>query len=189
MALAYVDFIAPNVEVCVRYCVDGKYHWRDGNVVRILERYVDVDNDTECVKCIVSFDDVDETRIFKEMHYDSLDEDAVWCFGDKFMHLVEQVKYLVEDSRTPNSDESRSTDEDYCQETDEADSDDEHTEGEIQTDFEDDISLEDIRTSRKKKYSFANNVGATLFMLSPWIASALVIFNARHEIMQHLRLV
>lgn len=189
MALSYVDFIAPNVEVCVKYCVDGKFRWFDGSVLRVLERYVDADDDTECVTCIVSFENDRYTETFKEIHYNSDDDDA-WCFGDKFVQLVEQVKYLTEDV-TPVGSDDDNTDEEYSPATDESQSDedddaDEDNDDETEEEYEDDENTQPIR---KRKYSFANNVGAALFMLSPWIASALVLFNARREIMQHLRLV
>ena len=187
MTLSYVDFIAPNVDVCVKYCVDGKHSWIDGRVVRVLDRYEDEDdNDTECVKCIVSFDDDTCTETFKEVHYNSDDDDA-WCFGDKFVQLVEQVKYIANDETSCDSEDvqcvddcSCCTDESLVTETDSDEGVDDDGEEEEQEEED------EKRRTIKKKHSLVNNVGAVLFMLSPWIASTWVLFNARHEILDYM---
>lgn len=187
MTLSYVDFIAPNVEVCVKYCVEGRQCWFDGRVVRVIDRYEDED-ETECVKCIVSFDDDTCTETFKEVHYNSDDDDA-WCFGDKFVQLVEQIKYLANDVTSCDSEEVQCTDDDLSH-TDESTV----TETDSDTDDDEDDNEEEVEhqpegdklSTPKKKHTLANNVGAVLFMLSPWIASTWVLFNARHEILNYM---
>lgn len=194
MTLSYVDFIAPNVEVCVKYLVNNKFRWFEGVVVRVLDRFIEPDTETECVKCIVLFDNDRYTETFKEIHYNNDNEDA-WCFGDKFVQLVEQIKYLVEDQTSCDSgEETDCTDVDNLpttvgeSETD-TESDDNDSDYVYEEEHDENNKLnEELRSSHNKKHSLANNVGAALFMLSPWIASAVVLFNARHEIMQHLRI-
>lgn len=184
MVLSHVDFIAPNVELCVKYCVDGQYRWFDGIVVRVLDRYVDVDTETHCVKCLMSFDDERYTEVFNEVDYNSDHEDG-WCFGGKFVHLVEHVKRLAGGDYT--------SDEDYLPNTDSESDSDSEEDGSVSFSEDDETSdysseeEEELRHSRKRSRSLANNVGAFLFMMSPWIASAVVLFNARHEIMHYMR--
>jgi hypothetical protein len=95
MALSYVDFIAKNVEVCVKYYENKEARWYTGKVVKVLDRYLDEDLN-ECVKCVVKYDDDKYTDIFCEREYNTDDENA-WRFGTRFVSLVESVKAIVDD--------------------------------------------------------------------------------------------
>ena len=183
MSLSYVDFIAPNVEVCVKYFVDKEPRWFTGKVVRILDRYID-DNIDECVKCVVKYDKKKYTEVFSERDYDT-DEENAWCFGERFVALVENVKSIVDDYDITESegseDEVDTNDEsktDTCSEDEHTEAQDTHSEGETNSTENGNI----LGTSTKR--SVWNSVGATIFMMAPWIATGIAIFNARNELLE-----
>ncbi len=185
MALSYVDFIAKNVEVCVKYYVNKEARWYSGKVVRVLERFLD-DNLDECVKCIVKYDKDRYTEVFNESDYNT-DEENAWCFGDNFICLVENIKSIVDDMDDTDTDEQDDNEETEVDGTDEETKEtheiDETSDSEEIEEPEEGYDDE----PKPRKHSLANNVGATLFMLAPWIASGVALFSARREIFEALR--
>ncbi len=191
MSFVYVDFIAPNVDVCVKYLIDGESRWYDGTVLSVLDRYVDDDSNVECVKCIVAYDHNRYTETLKETDY-NCDSEEAWCFGNKFIQLVEQIKFLNDDNVTKSFDsedvkcteDTISSDETEEDETEEDETEEDETEVASENEDKEEYA---VNLPRKKSYSLVNNIGAVLFMLSPWIASAMVLYNARHEIIGFLQ--
>lgn len=198
MALSYVDFIAKNVEICVKFYEDKHAHWCTGKVVKVLDRYLD-DNFNECVKCVVKYDDEKYTDIFCESDY-NIDDDNGWRFGEQFVELIERVKTIIDDF---DETEEETTDEDQESDTETAslvesvnyiDTSEATTSSTTSSDNETDTETETVQTREEvvqakenKRHSLMNNVGATLFMLAPWIASGVALFNARREIFEVLK--
>lgn len=184
MALSYVDFIAKNVEVCVKYYVNREPRWYRGKVVRVLDRFID-NNLDECIKCIVKYDKDKYTEVFNESDYNT-DEENAWCFGDNFVSLVESIKAIVDDIDETDIGEQDHNEVSQSDDTDET----EHTSDTTTTDndgteeSDDGNDNEEVFTDepKRKRHSLANNLGATLFMLAPWIASGVALYNARKEI-------
>jgi hypothetical protein len=179
MALSYVDFVAKNVEVCVKYYVNKEAHWYKGKVIKVVDRFLDDEMD-ECVKCLVQYDDERYTDVFCERDYNTDDENA-WSFGKRFVALVENVMRIVDDFDETEEEES---DIDNLETTTSSSitSIDSDTDTDIDTEQEEPKLIQE-----KKRYSVMNNVGATLFMLAPWIASGIALFNARKEICQAMK--
>lgn len=185
MALSYVDFIAPDVEVCVKYHLNREPRWYTGKVVKVLDRYLD-ENIDECVKCVVKYGRDKYTETFCDKDYNTQDENA-WCFGSKFVALVEHIKNIVDDfDYTEDEDESNeSTDDDYTETTETQTDEENETESNPSEDI---VSKEvDEAIQPRRNHSLLNNIGATMFMLAPWIASGVALFNARKEIFEALR--
>jgi hypothetical protein len=172
MALSYVDFVAKNVEVCVKYYVNKEVHWYTGKVIKVLDRFLDDEMD-ECVKCLVQYNEGRYTDVFCERDYNTDDENA-WRFGKRFVALVENVMCIVDDFDETEEEES---DVDNLETTS------------IDSDTDTDTDTEKVEVAREEpqRHSVMNNVGATLFMLAPWIASGIALFNARKEIFQALK--
>jgi hypothetical protein len=193
MALSYVDFIAKNVEVCVKYYENKEARWYTGKVIKVVDRYLD-DDFNECVKCVVKYDDDKYTDIFCEREYNTDDENA-WRFGERFVPLVESVKAIVDDFDETEEEDEEEVDTDTVSlvESVEAVVDDcendtdtpEKTTSSASSDCETEPQL--VQAKVNKRRSLMNNVGATLFMLAPWIASVVALFNARKDIFEALK--
>jgi hypothetical protein len=144
MSLSYVDFVAKNVEVCVKYFVNQEPHWYNGRVVRVLNRYID-DNLDECVRCIVKYGKEKYAETFSEKDFNT-DAENAWCFGDKFTHLVDNVKSVLNEADETEADETEA-DETEAGEAEASEvSEDTNDKSERQTDTEeesDDYSFDD----------------------------------------------
>lgn len=197
MSLSYVDFIAKNVEVCVKYFVNREVRWYKGRIVKVLDRYLD-ENLDECVKCIVKYDKDKFTDVFCEKDYNTDDENA-WCFAEQFVAMIENVKSIVDDfDETEDELEDGSEDEledKIGQETDSETHDgDDRTSGSEEessshvSEDSDETTTEEYKVVAKRHVQQRNkhSVGVMLFMLAPWIASGVALFNARKEIFEAL---
>lgn len=198
MSLSYVDFIAKNVEVCVKYFVNREARWYKGRIVKVLDRYLD-ENLDECVKCIVKYDKEKFTDVFCEKDYNTDDENA-WCFAEQFVAMIENVKSIVDEfDETEDESEDEPEDEltdDIGQETDSETQDgDDRTSGSDEESSSQDVSEDSDTTTTTEEYKVVekrhvrqrkHSVGAMLFMLAPWIASGVALFNARKEIFEAL---
>jgi hypothetical protein len=188
MALSYVDFIAKNVEVCVKYYVNKEPRWYKGKVVKVLDRYID-DSIEDCVKCIVKYDKDKYTEVFCDKDYNADNENG-WCFSRHYTPLVENIVSIVDkfDESEGSEDSEDSENTESNPEIDETGSEENkyHT-----TDTDSTVESEPLddnyQQTTAKQNSLMNSIGATLFMLAPWIASAVALFNARKEICNALR--
>lgn len=184
MSLVYVDFIAKNVEVCVKYYVNREPRWFTGKIVKVLDRYID-DNIDDCVKCVVKYEKDKYTEVFCDKDYNTDDENA-WCFSNRFTPLVENIKSIM--NEFDESEEESSETDKTCSDTMTESSEEHHTDTDTSTETSvESETLENYQQTTTKHYSLMNNIGATLLMLTPWIASAVVLFNARNEICNALQ--
>jgi hypothetical protein len=213
MVLSYTDFIAPNVEVCVKYIVEHQSKWCNGTVVSVFDREEVIDRNY--VKCLVQYDDGE--RIVERLYDDEYKKDTeeAWFFNDKFVHLVDHIKQVLDDANVlkEQSDEEPSDEEPSDEEpSDEEPSDEEPSEEESSEEesseeesSEEDTSDEDTSDedtsdeeisehyecshchSPRKPTSLINDILATFLMLSPWLASGALIYSAREDIIVALK--
>jgi hypothetical protein len=201
MYLTPTDFVAENVSILVKYIVNNKPKWCLASVHKVQE--YGVQNGHHYVDVLLEYDD--EDKLIKETLWDydySTDTEDAWRFTTEYTPLVDNVLNTIEDRVleheldeednfvTDGEDSDSQGDDDITE--DEDDSEDEDITDEDDSDDED-ITDEEFSENEsevyiiRKKPSFLNQLCATLFVFSPLIASAIVIYNAREDVTSYMR--
>lgn len=186
-----VNLVSKNVDLLLKWAVNGEYEWLHGTVVCVFER--GVKNGQAFTTCNIEYDDgsIEEETLW-EKDYDQDGEDS-WKFTQKFAPLIEHVlSYLdMEDNASSACTEDCDC-KPVCECTtcecgdDEDDPDYDENEDDYSEDEEDDdesdFEPEYTGVIVRRKPSFLNQLFATLFAFSPLIATFAVLYNARHDV-------
>ena len=217
MSLSYTDFIAPNVEVRVKYIVNKQSKWCAGKIVSIFARE-DLAN-REHVKCLVEYEDGE--CILEKLYNDeyNMDSEEAWSFSDRFVQLVDHIndvldnanksdirsEYIENDNESDNEGEGEGESDNESENGSEGENESEgesenESEGESESESEGEGEMSDDKIYNvnhnclcakynmpKKSTSFINNVFAVLFMLSPWLASSVMLYSARDDITAYFK--
>jgi hypothetical protein len=179
-----VDFIAPKVKVSIVYDSKSSIEWQEGIIKKVHSRGVN-DLGVKYVVCDIVLNDSDSNVNIRDTLYDSDYEevsDYAWVFAPSFTPLVNQIMKVNEPMET---DIQTETDEGSVADSDDTnDSQDSDYEPSSEEDSED---SEDVMFYQKKQTSYVNKLFASLWMLSPWLASLAVVFNAREDIVKYLQ--
>jgi len=203
------SLLVKNVELIVRYLVDGEFKWYNG-VVREVKNS-GCRGGKSFVVCTVEYEDgsVVEEHFWNNDYNNDTSENS-WKFSERFVPIMEHVLDLLktdkseEDSCECNpchcdpcecGDGDDEEDEDYEPEDDEDDDEDDDDE-DVEDDDEDydnedyddedyddeDYEVDTTFVLQRRKPSLINRCIATLFVFSPLIATFAVIYNGRYDI-------
>lgn len=182
MSLSPTDFVATNVELMVKYVTDSGPEWCTGIVTEVHE--YGTDNGHYYVECSIKFDDEDDVLVetLWEFDYQKNNDDA-WKFTSNYTPLVTNVLSVANEqfelgldtetiADTSDEDAVANSDEDY-------DEDDEDEECEFE--------YEEHQYVPRPRPSLMNQFIGTLFVFTPLIATMAVVYNAREDIVNALR--
>lgn len=181
MSLSPIDFVAANVEIIVKY-VDCVPTWCSGVVTEVHE--YGIEDGSHYVECSIQFDNEEDLTVETLWDYDyATNNDDAWKFTSKFTPLVTNVMSVVNsvedldgESDTDATSLYDTEDEAEGSESEEYDSEDEH----------DDVD-EEVQHLPRRRPSFLNQFFATLFGLTPLLATFAVVYNGRDDIINALR--
>lgn len=153
--LTPVDFIAPNVNI--ELMITDNNEWIEATIVKVLDR--DEDDIQKFVKCEVIYKDGDDREVtLSDGDYD-IDSPSSWRFSSTFSPLIEQIMHLKHMSETE--------------------------EEQTETNEEETDSDSDVFEIYRNKPSNINKALGILFGMSPWIATMVVLYNARYDICRY----
>lgn len=176
-----VSLVSKNVDLLIKYQINDEFEWRHGTVVTVFE--YGTKSGRSYVDCNVEYDDdeVSEERLW-DKDYDTEGEDA-WKFSPKFVHVIERASDLLYESLSDDDCECDDCECEDCDCNDENDPDYEEEEEEEDEDTEtEEEDEEEYVPIVRKKPSFLNQLGATLYVFAPLIATFVVIYNARSDV-------
>jgi hypothetical protein len=196
MSYTPVDFIAPNVEVCIQYDIkDNDVYWELVKIISVEEH--GLTDGERFIVCHVRYQG--ETSIFTETFWDKdylSKKEGSWKFSENFAPLVHK---LLDDNMpdiqgydNQTNKDNTNTNNTYVNNVDDGDDENDENDENDEDDTDEDEDDNDTWNEEEeylitRKTSLTNKIFASLFAFSPYIASAVVIYNARGDILSYLK--